>query len=48
MAKEAGKEITVHQFDAEHALANPSSSAYKEEAAHNANRLALNFLKEKL
>lgn len=47
-AKEAGKEVEVHQFDADHAFANPSSPRYAQEAAQKANALALNFLKDKL
>lgn len=47
MAKAAGKTIEVHQFDAKHAFANPSSEAYVEEAAQEANKKALDFLKNK-
>ena len=48
LAKATGKNVAIHQFDAAHAFANPSSQAYNEEAAQKANALALNFLKEKL
>lgn len=44
----AGKDVTVHQFDAEHAFANPSSERYDAAAASKANALALEFLKERL
>ncbi len=48
LAEGSGKNIDVHIFDADHAFANPSSPRYVEEAAQNANALALNFLKERL
>jgi carboxymethylenebutenolidase len=48
LAKATGKDIEVHQFDADHAFANPSSPRYNEEAAQKANALALNFLREQL
>lgn len=48
LAKATGKKVAIHQFDAAHAFANPSSNAYNEEAAQKANALALNFLKERL
>lgn len=48
LAKATGKSIEIHQFDAEHAFANPSNPAYNEAAAQKANALALNFLKENL
>ncbi len=43
-----GKNVTVHQFDAEHAFANPSSERYDKESATKANALALEFLQERL
>ncbi|MEZ4886956.1 MAG: dienelactone hydrolase family protein [Chitinophagales bacterium] len=43
-----GKKVEVHQFDADHAFANPSSERYNAEAATKANALALTFLKERL
>ncbi len=43
----AGKNLTVHTFDADHAFANPSSPRYNEAAATEANALALHFLREK-
>ena len=48
LADATGKKVTVHQFDAEHAFANPSSPRYDEKAAQDANKLAVDFLKEKL
>lgn len=48
LANATGKNVSVHQFDAEHAFANPSSPRYNEKAAQEANQLALDFLKEKL
>ncbi len=42
------KPITVHQFPAEHAFANPSSPRYNEAAATEANKLARAFLRKKL
>ncbi len=43
-----GKKVDIHIFDADHAFANPTSDSYAEEAAQQANELALNFLKSKL
>ena len=48
LAKKAGKKIEVHEYNAAHAFANPSSPRYVEKAAQKANALALSFLKEKL
>ncbi len=48
LAENAGKDIEIHLFDADHAFANPSSPRYVEEAAQEANALALAFLKERL
>ncbi len=48
LAKATGKQVETHQFDAAHAFANPSNPKYDEEAAKEANTLALNFLKERL
>ncbi|MEO0338025.1 MAG: dienelactone hydrolase family protein [Bacteroidota bacterium] len=47
MAKAAGKNIEIHQYDAKHAFANPSSEAYLKDAAQDANAKALAFLKMK-
>ena len=48
LTKATGKNLTVHQFDADHAFANPSSPRYNEAAAQEANAKVLAFLKEKL
>lgn len=48
LADATGKNVTIHQFKAEHAFANPSNPKYDKEAADKANELALTFLKEKL
>jgi len=48
LAKSAGKDIEIHQFDADHAFANPSNPNYVESAAQEANKLAVNFLKSHL
>ena len=47
-AEGVGKKVTIHQFDADHAFANPSSERYNKEAATKANALVLEFLKERL
>ena len=43
----AEKSVTIHSFDAAHAFANPSSARYKEKEAQAANKLALEYLREK-
>lgn len=48
IAQTAGKKLTVHTYDADHAFANPSSPRYNEKAATEANEVALKFLREKL
>lgn len=48
LTKATGKNLKVHQFDADHAFANPSSPRYDDAAAKEANALTLAFLKEKL
>jgi len=48
LAESTGKDIEIHFFDANHAFANPSSDAYKEAAAQEANQLARAFLREHL
>ncbi|MGB1240884.1 MAG: dienelactone hydrolase family protein [Chitinophagales bacterium] len=48
VATGVNKNVEVHQFDAEHAFANPSSERYDKESATKANALALEFLKERL
>lgn len=44
----AGKKVTIKNFDAEHAFANPSNPIYDEKAATEAYGLAINYLKERL
>jgi len=48
LTKATGKNFKVHRFDADHAFANPSSPRYNEAAAQEANKIAIDFLKEKL
>jgi carboxymethylenebutenolidase len=45
--KKAGKQLTVHSFDAAHAFANPSNPKYDAKAATQANTIALNYLLKK-
>jgi carboxymethylenebutenolidase len=45
--KKAGKMLTVHNFNAVHAFANPSNPKYDAKAATQANTIALNYLKKK-
>ncbi|GAB2952084.1 dienelactone hydrolase family protein [Hymenobacter coalescens] len=45
--KKAGKQLTVHNFNAVHAFANPSNPKYDAAAAGQANTLALAYLKKK-
>jgi carboxymethylenebutenolidase len=47
MAK-AGEKVTVKMYDAGHGFANPSNPVYNKEAAADAYKLALNYLKTKL
>jgi carboxymethylenebutenolidase len=44
--KEANKTITILGYEAEHAFANPSSSAYNETAAQEARKKTIKFLKK--
>src|ERR1700761_1439445 len=46
--KTAGKKLYLHQYDADHAFANPSNPVYNSEATKDANMHALAFLKERL
>ena len=48
LTKATGKNLTVHQFDADHAFANPSRPSYIEEDAKQANDLTIAFFKERL
>ena len=44
----AGKKVEIHQFDADHAFANPSNPVFDEKASKEAYTLAIGFLREKL
>ena len=46
--KEAGKPLTVHWYDADHAFANPSGAYYDKEDAQVALKRTLDFLKQAL
>ena len=46
--QKAGEKVTVKMYDAGHGFANPSNPVYNKEAAADAYKLALNYLKEKL
>lgn len=46
--KTAGKKITVKNYDAGHGFANPSNPIYNKEAAEDAYKLSLGYLKNKL
>jgi carboxymethylenebutenolidase len=46
--KEAGKDLTYHWYDADHAFANPSGGRYDQEDAKLAWRRTLDFLKGEL
>ena len=41
---EAGKSLTVHRYDADHAFANPSNQVFNEEARDDAWKKTLAFL----
>lgn len=46
--KEAGKKLSVKNYDADHAFANPSNPKYNENFGNDAMQHAIAFLKEKL
>ncbi|WP_299703721.1 dienelactone hydrolase family protein [uncultured Pontibacter sp.] len=46
--KEADKDVTIKMYDAVHAFANPSNPKYDKEAAEDANKLAVEFIREHL
>lgn len=48
LAKATGKKVTIQQYDADHAFANPSSPRYNDQAAREANQAALAFLRGKM
>ena len=45
--KEAGKDLTVHRYDADHAFANPSSPRYQQESAVKARSVVKSYLSGK-
>lgn len=46
--KAAGKTLYLHQYDADHAFANPSNPSYNSEATKNAYDFTISFLKTRL
>lgn len=46
--KKAGKALTVHNYDADHAFANPSNPHFAEQYANDATQKAVAFLKKTL
>jgi carboxymethylenebutenolidase len=44
----AGKKVTIKNFDAEHAFANPSNPIYDKKATAEAYELTINYLKDRL
>jgi len=46
--KAAGKKLYLHQYDADHAFANPSSPAYNNPSAQEAYKYSIEFLKARL
>ncbi len=46
--QKAGEKVTVKMYDAGHGFANPSNPIYNKEAAADAYKLALTYLKDKL
>jgi carboxymethylenebutenolidase len=46
--QESGKSLTVKNYNAEHAFANPSNPNFNKEASGDAHKLVIKFLKEKL
>lgn len=46
--KEAGKDVTIKMYDAVHAFANPSNPKYDKQAAEDAHKLAVEFIREHL
>ncbi len=45
---DAGKKLTVKEYDADHAFANPSNPHYNSEATSDAQKLTLNYLRKVL
>lgn len=46
--KDAGKQLTVYQYDADHAFANPSNPHFNKEATADAYAKAIAFIKERM
>lgn len=46
--KDLKKSITIKEYDADHAFANPSNPHYAKEYADEAHKLAMDFIKQKL
>ncbi|MBD1397855.1 dienelactone hydrolase family protein [Pontibacter sp. JH31] len=46
--KEADKKVTIKMYDAVHAFANPSNPKYDQEAAEDAHKLAVEFIRKHL
>ncbi|GAB3766239.1 dienelactone hydrolase family protein [Spirosoma pomorum] len=46
--RKAGETVTIKMYDADHAFANPSNPIYDKEAAADAYKLSLNYLKDRL
>lgn len=46
--KAAGKSVTIHEYDADHAFANPSNQQFDEKATNDANKHVISFLKTNL
>lgn len=46
--KAAGKKVTIYQYDAEHAFANPSNPAFDKVAAEDAYGKTISFIKERM
>ena len=46
--KKAGKKVTVHNYNADHAFANPSNPKFNKEYTDDAHAKALAYIKQKL
>jgi carboxymethylenebutenolidase len=46
--KEAGKTLTVKEYDADHAFANPSNPKYAKDAAADAEKITLDYFKSRM
>jgi carboxymethylenebutenolidase len=44
----AGKKLTIKEYDADHAFANPSNPKHNKEAAADAYKNSIEFLKARL